>query len=111
MLVFVLRLLILLTLPFVKARPSDYVPRDDCLWSDCNVTEFMPLIENYFVDCCQLEVPLNYAKVNGTKIVISMTRLTPLNATHATRNTLFFLTGGPGSSGWTAMQYIPILFP
>ena len=100
-----------ITLQSAKSGPSSYVPLNACVWSDCNVTNAIPPIENYTIDCCQLEVPLNYAKANGTKISISMSRLTPFNYNHTVRNTLFFLTGGPGSSGWTAIQYIPTLFP
>ncbi|CAF1421942.1 unnamed protein product [Adineta ricciae] len=102
---------IFLTLQLAKAGAINYVPLNGCQWSNCNVNDAIPPLANYSIDCCELKVPLNYAKTNGTKISISMTRLTPSNKNHTTNNTLFFLTGGPGSSGWTAIQYIPILFP
>ncbi|CAF3857104.1 unnamed protein product, partial [Rotaria sp. Silwood1] len=102
---------IFLTLQSTRARSSNYVPLNGCVWSDCNVTDFIPPIGNYSIDCCKLEVPLNYAKANGTKISISMSRVIGCDKNYTTNNTIFFLRGGPGSCGWTAIQYIPLLFP
>ncbi|CAF5138877.1 unnamed protein product, partial [Rotaria sp. Silwood1] len=94
-----------------KSGASNYVPLNRCVWSDCNVSNIIPTIQNYSIDCCKLEVPLNYAKPNETKIIISMARLKPFSQQNATNNTLFILTGGPGESGWTFLEYASVLFP
>ncbi|CAF4893843.1 unnamed protein product [Rotaria sp. Silwood1] len=40
-----------------------------------------------------------------------MARLKPFSQQNATNNTLFILTGGPGESGWTFLEYASVLFP
>src|SRR5579871_6754400 len=104
-------LLVYVIFQSIQAGASNYVPLNGCVWSDCNVSSIIPSIQNYLLDCCKLSVPLNYGNPNGTKITISMARLTPVNKQNLTNNTLFILTGGPGESGWTFIQYAAYLFP
>ncbi|CAF2771457.1 unnamed protein product [Rotaria sp. Silwood2] len=106
-----LMLLVIVTFQSVKSGVSNYIPVNGCVWSDCNVSNIIPTIQNYSIDCCKLEVPLNYAKPNETKITISMTRLKSFSQQNTMNNTLFILTGGPGESGWTYIEYAGILFP
>ena len=86
----------------VLNNTSGYAVTRDCLWSTCNVTGYPSQILNYSLDCCTLQVPLDYARPNRS-ISISMSRLTPLQLT-TENNTLFFLMGGPGGSGWILLE-------
>ncbi|CAM4897798.1 unnamed protein product [Rotaria socialis] len=83
------------TTPF---NATTYALTHHCVWLSCNVTGYPSTYGGYSVQCCALQVPLNYANPNQT-ITISMTRLSPQQATNET-NTLFMLSGGPGGSGW-----------
>ncbi|CAF3993881.1 unnamed protein product, partial [Rotaria sordida] len=77
-----------------------------CVWSTC---EGLPAEErNYTISCCNLQVPLNYAKSNQSLIRISMVRFSPPNPNN---NTLFLLNGGPGEAGLGAIGVVGQLIP
>ncbi|CAF2561348.1 unnamed protein product [Rotaria sp. Silwood2] len=84
-----------------------YALTHPCVWSVCRnaPTEY----QNYSIDCCTLQVPLNYAKPNQSSISISMSRLRSSNI--PSNNTLFVITGGPGESGWSIFQTIAEIVP
>ncbi|CAF1239494.1 unnamed protein product [Rotaria magnacalcarata] len=83
------------TTPF---NATTYALTHHCVWLSCNVSGYPSVYGGYSVQCCALQVPLNYANPDRT-ITISMTRLSPQQSTNVT-NTLFMLSGGPGGSGW-----------
>ncbi|CAF0933702.1 unnamed protein product [Adineta steineri] len=115
----ILQLLICL---FIKQNNARIIPRDtsfntsanarahQCNWLPCNAVGYPSSIFGYSVDCCTLQVPLNYAQQNQT-INISMTRLTPNVSATVIKNTLFLLNGGPGDSGWSLFYTTPQLIP
>ncbi|CAF1062511.1 unnamed protein product [Adineta steineri] len=86
-----------------------YALQHRCAWSVCNAIGYPTYYLNYTVDCCTLQLPLNYAQPDNRTINISMTRLRS-NQTASTNNTIFALTGGPGFSGWNLFYLIPQFF-
>ena len=77
-----------------------------CVWSNC---EGLPAEElNYTLSCCILQVPLNYAKPNGSSISVSMIRLNP---SKISSNFLFALSGGPGEAGLGLISLLLQLIP
>ena len=93
----------------VSFNTTAYARDHRCAWSPCNVPGFSTPYFNYTLDCCTLQVPLNYAKPDRN-ISIAMSRLTPSQPT-GMNNTLFALAGGPGGSGWGLLQIIVKLIP
>ncbi|CAF2995438.1 unnamed protein product [Rotaria socialis] len=84
-----------------------YALSHPCLWTTCNVTGFSIGNPAYILDCCTLQLPLNYAQPNQT-IPISMSRLSP-NQTNQSQNTVVMLSGGPGGSGWNLFSIASII--
>lgn len=80
-----------------------------CVWTKCNVPGFPSLFFNYSLECCMLQVPLNYARPNRS-ISISLSRLTPPKLANGT-NTLAILMGGPGGTAWAVLEAIVQLIP
>ncbi|CAF4778633.1 unnamed protein product [Rotaria sp. Silwood1] len=109
----ILILLLLSTLILVNVKGATsfdtqaYALAHPCVWSICKnaPTEY----QNYSIDCCTLQVPLNYAKPNQSFISISMSRLH--SSYIRSNNTLFVITGGPGESGWSIFQTIADIIP
>ncbi|CAF3711473.1 unnamed protein product [Adineta steineri] len=86
-----------------------YALQHRCAWSVCNAIGYPTYYLNYTIDCCTLQLPLNYAQPDNRTINISMTRLRP-NQTASTNNTLFALMGGPGGSGWSLFYIMSQFF-
>ncbi|CAM4787718.1 unnamed protein product [Rotaria magnacalcarata] len=82
-----------------KFNTTAYALSRPCLWSSCNVTGYSIGNPAYILDCCALQLPLNYAQPNQT-IPISMSRLS-LNQTNQSQNTIVMLSGEPVSKWGT----------